>query len=243
MDYYYQIKGKSSYSKTWEWPPSVSGKVSAKNKKEARKKIEDEFGRDFCLRVLKADFDKTDYLLRIVEISDENAYLADLFSMKECAECKRKFRVIDKYNNEHETNKGGEFCSSSCCESSRRTFAKLSKLSAMYESVGQIYAITNKTNGKVYVGKTTQVFTLRWYQHFFQGSGTPFHNAISESDVTDWVFSVVETVKIEREQNLVDVLSEREAYWISHYDSLDNGYNTMKVNVVSGEGISEVVEK
>ena len=33
---------------------------------------------------MKADFDKTDYLLRIVEISDENAYLADLFNMKEC---------------------------------------------------------------------------------------------------------------------------------------------------------------
>jgi len=236
MDYYYQIKGKCIHTNGWEWPPSFSGKVTAENKKDARKQIEDEYERKFDLRVLAKNFEKTDYLLRIVEISNSNDYIADLFKENKCLSCESSFRVIDKYNNPHEDNKGPEYCSRAC------QIKEKNKLNVIHDFGGarirgaHIYAITNKKTNMTYVGKTTQVFTLRWYQHFYQGSGTPFHDAIAGSEVTDWIFNVVESVDVPKDADCEKFISSREAYWINEFDSLNNGYNTMAVSC-------ELVEK
>ncbi len=47
----------------------------------------------------------------------------------------------------------------------------------------------------VYVGQTTQYSTFRWYQHFKRPySGSKFHNAILEHDLSDWTFQVIEII-------------------------------------------------
>ena len=78
-----------------------------------------------------------------------------------------------------------------------------------------------------YIGKTSQVFTLRWYQHFYQSGDCKFHAAIKNSNFTDWSFDVIEIA------NSAEEVSIREQYWIDHYDSISNGYNS--VSAYSGE--------
>jgi len=64
-DFYYQIKGRrddGSFS-DWHWPPLLSGKVTAENKKAARKCVEELHGQSFPMRVKQEDKDKFLYLM------------------------------------------------------------------------------------------------------------------------------------------------------------------------------------
>lgn len=235
-DFYYQIKGREQASYGgWAWPPVFSGKVSATNKKEAKKLIEEEYGRTFPLRVLSKDLDKENYLLKITEIKDCDEKTRNLFAISECKQCGTKFRIIDKYNDHNETNKGAEFCSYKCQrENNDATRAPIPRdMLSVFGGSAFIYKIRNNKTNMVYIGKTTQVFTLRWYQHFYQSGSCKFHQAIKNSCLTDWDFQLIEIVKVEKGQNANDIVSNREAYWIGHYDSVENGYNTINVSVTN----------
>jgi hypothetical protein len=94
-----------------------------------------------------------------------------------------------------------------------------------------IYMIQNNMTKMCYVGQTTQAFTLRWYQHFFQGGKTKFHQAIKESSVMDWTFRIVEIVEIDKEkykksEEVTKYITEREQFYIKHFDCINNGYNS-----------------
>ena len=90
-----------------------------------------------------------------------------------------------------------------------------------------INKIKNINTGLVYIGKTTQAFTLRWYQHFYQKGDCKFHKAIKQSSLTDWQFSIIEIVKTPKGVSPIDYVRERESYWISEYDSIESGYNSV----------------
>lgn len=91
-----------------------------------------------------------------------------------------------------------------------------------------VYKITNKETNKCYIGQTIQCFTLRWYQHFFQTGDTKFHLAIKDSSPSNWSFEVIEVLNQEKISK--KEIDEREMFWINHYDSINNGYNTKKTN-------------
>jgi len=230
-DFYYQIKGKESNSEygfgsRWSWPPIVSGKVTAENKKKARAAVEEEYERKLPMRVPKDDTSEP-FLLHLTEF-DEHHYR--LFEELECEVCGNKFRRIDLYNDVNETYKGESYCSSKCkTEDYERRRNEKSTSIGRDTGVGIIYGIRNKRTGLWYVGKTKQVFTLRWYQHFYQSSDTPFHKEIKNSPITDWEFSILEQVSIEKHQSINEVLTEREKFWIGEKDSLNEGYNSANV--------------
>jgi hypothetical protein len=239
--FYYQIKGKSNIgnevvdtywrSQNWVFPPIFSGKIEAKDKKEAKLLIEEEYNKKFSLRVLNKDLNSNEFLLNIEEIK-EGSHIWELFKQKICRNCGNSFYIIDKYNDHNVSYKGYEFCSSECNEEQKirgRIFSyENSNLSGNNFPI--IYKITNKNTGLCYIGKTTQVFTLRWYQHFFQGGNCKFHNAVKESKFTDWNFEVIELVEIpddmKRFKDIENIILERERYWIGYYDSINNGYNS-----------------
>lgn len=229
MNFYYQIKGKEPISGlgNWNWPPLFSGMVTADSKKHARCLIEDEYGRKFPLRVLKKDLENEHYLLNIREVSDDDHKTLGLFEMRQCSECESKFRIIDKYNDEHETNKGAEFCSRNCAQltKARTSYKTPTELDGNGSAV--IYKITNTKTELVYIGKTTQVFTLRWYQHFYQNGSCKFHEAINNSNLEDWTFEIIEIVKPSKSDVPGEYVRKREAYWIDYYDSIQNGYNSV----------------
>ena len=88
-----------------------------------------------------------------------------------------------------------------------------------------IYKITNKLNGKVYIGQSVDIET-RWKQHIYSTQNSAIHLAICKYGKDNFNFEVVEQTSIEE-------LNEREKYWINYYNSVNNGYNC----TYGGEGV------
>lgn len=247
-DFYYQIKGKkylgqfygSGFSENWVFPPIFSGKVIAADKKEAKVLIEEEYGKQFPLRVLKKDLDSNEFLLKIEDMTGKN-YLAQLFEERPCKECKSTFRRIDLYNDPNTRYKGTEYCCDACKERAyeRQRFELSESMFSEAGNVPCIYKITNRTTGQCYIGQTIQSFTLRWWQHIKWGkTDCKFHKAMQESKITDWIFEVIEIIESK------DKLNDREGYWIKFYNSVNGGYNTVRMSTEDTEQmkLTEVTE-
>lgn len=85
--------------------------------------------------------------------------------------------------------------------------------------LGHIYIITNKINGKQYVGQTSRDIYTRFDEHCFDKRSTSaIHAAIEKYGVNNFELKELETVPLEK-------LDEREQYWIQYYDTYRNGYN------------------
>lgn len=87
-----------------------------------------------------------------------------------------------------------------------------------------IYCITNKINGKSYVGQSVNI-EQRWKAHrtrpFNKNSSqyeSSFYRAIRKYGLNNFIFSVLE----ECEQQELD---NRECFWIDKLNSFKNGYN------------------
>ena len=83
---------------------------------------------------------------------------------------------------------------------------------------GRIYKITNKLNGKFYVGKTMKSLSTRFYKHCYdavkRNSRCYFHKAIRKYGKENFVIEELEVCKND--------LGNREIFWIS---SLNPEYN------------------
>ena len=83
-----------------------------------------------------------------------------------------------------------------------------------------IYKITNKTNNKCYIGQSRDI-QARWNKHLSSYKSYPdweLYRAFKKYGVSEFTFEVIEECEINQ-------LNEREIYWISYYDSFNNGYN------------------
>lgn len=85
---------------------------------------------------------------------------------------------------------------------------------------GIIYAHINKINGKMYIGQTVQTLQARFKK---EGKGykacTKFYNAIKKYGWDNFKHIVLECGLNDNE------IDDREKYWISYYNSINNGYN------------------
>lgn len=239
-EWYYQIKGKLATPEqgmffgglsNWSFPPIFVGKVEADDRKAAIETVHTLFGKRFPTRVLQNDLDSNEFLLSITEIIDERT--KSLFYEVSCQHCGIRFRVIDHYNNHNQRYKGNQYCSDECkqdaYEVARFVDASTNELSGIHPAI--IYCITNNETGLSYIGKTTQAFTLRWYQHFFQSGDNKFHKAIKSSNLHDWSFRVIEVITFpencKSKSDCEKHIFEREKYWIKRLDSVKNGYNSV----------------
>ena len=89
--------------------------------------------------------------------------------------------------------------------------------------MGYIYKIQNKTNNKIYVGKTVNTVHEHWLEHIEEakaGDSTLLHQAIRKYGIDGFFIDTVEKC-----QN--DILNEREIYYISLFHSYmrEGGYN------------------
>lgn len=91
---------------------------------------------------------------------------------------------------------------------------------------GFIYKITNKINGKSYIGQTIQDVKERFYQHCATKCSSAIlnmtiHKAINKYGKSNFTIEVIEEVDSAN-------LNDRERYWIEYFDSYKNGYNSTK---------------
>lgn len=86
-----------------------------------------------------------------------------------------------------------------------------------------VYKITNKINGKVYIGQTSKSLKERFQRHCCDAMSdrldTHFARAIRKYGKENFSPEIIDTATSEEE------LNEKERYWIHYYDSLNNGYN------------------
>ena len=90
---------------------------------------------------------------------------------------------------------------------------------------GIIYKITNKVNGKSYIGQTRYTIEFRWKQHQHKKDNTYFHNAIHKYGIENFSIEILEKCNIED-------LNSREIFYIAKYDTFKNGYNL----TIGGDG-------
>lgn len=90
---------------------------------------------------------------------------------------------------------------------------------------GFIYKITNKVNGKCYIGQTRYTVEFRWRQHKNSKDDLVLHRAFRKYGIENFLFETIEECN-------VDKLNEREMYYIAEYNSFKDGYNM----TVGGDG-------
>lgn len=83
---------------------------------------------------------------------------------------------------------------------------------------GYIYLITNKINGKQYVGQTARDIWTRFEEHCLNTHNSAIGNAIVKYGYNNFTLQELESVEL-------DKLDEREIYWIKYYDTYKKGYN------------------
>ena len=87
--------------------------------------------------------------------------------------------------------------------------------------MGCIYKIENKINSLVYIGQTVRDVQQRWDEHILYSSNSKIHKALEEFGIENFSFEIIEQCDNNN-------LNEREIYWIKHFNSLQNGYNSTR---------------
>ena len=90
---------------------------------------------------------------------------------------------------------------------------------------GIIYKITNKVNGKSYIGQTRYTIEFRWRQHQHKKDKSYFHNAIHKYGVENFIVETIEECNVED-------LNSREIFYIAKYNTFNDGYNL----TIGGDG-------
>lgn len=104
----------------------------------------------------------------------------------------------------------------------------------------KIYCYTNKTNGKKYIGQTCGTLCARAGQGGKKyASSTKFFHDILEFGWENFESTILETTTKE-------LADDREKYWIKHYDTVKNGYNSSsggKINHKFSQSTRDRVKK
>lgn len=233
MRYFYRIKAPSlnnkSFDQEWQYKPLYLGYIEAEDKNQAREKLEKELSLTLSFRSLKKDIGvKNFFLLQLYPATDyfDKVWLKE----QECSQCGNNFSKLERDQAFDGMYIRSGFCSLKC-EGDHKVETNTSFDQGYHQAL--IYKITNKNTGKCYIGKTTQAFTLRWYQHFYQSTDTKFHQEIKKEPLTSWSFEILETFNFngsdidqDDSQGYGKILTDREKHYIEKFDSIKNGYNT-----------------
>lgn len=82
-----------------------------------------------------------------------------------------------------------------------------------------IYKITNNINGKIYIGQSNNI-QRRFSEHQNRGAASriPIDVAIQRYGKENFNFEIIEECSTEQ-------LNQKETYWITYFNSIENGYN------------------
>lgn len=88
----------------------------------------------------------------------------------------------------------------------------------------EVYKITNKINGKIYIGITNQGSGTRYRHHWYEariGEPSPIHRAMAKYGEANFTLEIIDFA------NTCDELKEKEKFYIKKFNSMDRsiGYN------------------
>ena len=87
----------------------------------------------------------------------------------------------------------------------------------------EVYKITNKINGKVYIGQTIRPVEYRFNRHMNDALNnildTHFARAIRKYGKDSFIIEEIDNAQTQ------DELNQKEQYWIRYYNSVEEGYN------------------
>ena len=106
----------------------------------------------------------------------------------------------------------------------------------------EIYKITNKINGKIYIGQTIRPVEYRFNRHINDAMrnklSTHFARAIRKYGSDKWQIEVIDNATNQ------DELNQKEQYWIRYYNSVEKGYNeTDAINKCGGNTYQSKTEE
>ena len=81
-----------------------------------------------------------------------------------------------------------------------------------------VYKITNKITGKVYIGITNQGAGARYRHHWYEariGEPAPIHRSMAKYGEENFTLEIIDFADTYEE------LKEKEKYWIKQYDSMN----------------------
>lgn len=86
--------------------------------------------------------------------------------------------------------------------------------------IGIVYKITNKSNGKRYIGQTTHSLEWRWKKHQYPSNCVLLHRAIKKYGKDGFELTIIARC------DSMEELNHREEYYIKIFNTLSpNGYN------------------
>jgi hypothetical protein len=154
----------------------------------------------------------------ITSIHELNDYWLDIWlTAHTCKECRNQYTKLEK--NKFHTGGSSEFCSAECQKQFNIRFEVASVDS--YNS-GTVYMITHRPSGKHYIGVTTRWIMQRWWEHIKAKSGSPFHQLVQASSITDFTFEILEVFKPSEHDPYA-----REAFYIKKYNAVELGLNSV----------------
>ena len=88
----------------------------------------------------------------------------------------------------------------------------------------EVYKITNKVNGKIYIGITNQGSGTRYRHHWYEartGEPSPIHKAMAKYGEDNFTLEIIDFA------DTYDELKEKEKFYIKKFNSMDRsvGYN------------------
>lgn len=89
---------------------------------------------------------------------------------------------------------------------------------------GKVYGIRNDVNDKVYIGITGQTLKERWYAHKTAkiSKASKLYVAMQDIGIEHFEMFLIEDYPTDTLQKLM----EREKFYIKHFNSINDGYNT-----------------
>ncbi len=104
------------------------------------------------------------------------------------------------------------------------------KETGLYE--GYIYKIYNDINDKLYIGQTMTTIPVRWRNHKTETKAhtntDKVHNAMKKHGIENFHIKPIEKYVAETKEALVEILDEKEKYYIEQYNTYYEGYNSTK---------------
>lgn len=114
----------------------------------------------------------------------------------------------------------------------------------LYE--GYIYCVTNKINGKIYIGQTRRDIETRWKDHIYgfesRKINTYLYSAMRKYGVENFKISTIEKLQCLNYEDLIFKLNKAEVNYISLHNSMQpHGYNMVKGGACAGNTFEEKI--